>query len=92
MKELQGRVHELSVENQALLCEVEEYRRERLLAPSGDGSQSAPASLHEGPLPSSQRQAPSDDEFVVSGNGTYTDEAAVTLKGSTPAPISSRAR
>ena len=81
MKELQGRVHELSVENQALLCEVEEYRRERLLAPSGDGSQSAPASLHEGPLPSSQRQAPSDDEFVVSGNGTYTDEAAVTLKG-----------
>ena len=89
MKELQGRVHELSVENQALLCEVEEYRREKLLAPaaSGDGngangsSKSPPASLHEGPLPSQRQQAPPDDEFVVSGNGTYTDEAAVTLRG-----------
>ena len=90
MKELQGRVHELSVENQALLCEVEEYRREKFLASSGDGgigngtngsSKSAPASLHEGPVPSQRRQAPSDDEFVVSGNGTYTDEAAVTLRG-----------
>ena len=84
MKELQGRVHELSVENQALLCEVEEYRREKKLASDngiGNGSKSAPASLHEGPVPSSQRQAPSDDEFVVSGNGTYTDEAAVTLRG-----------
>ena len=87
MKELQGRVHELSVENQALLCEVEEYRREKLASASGDGigngngSQSAPASLHEGPVPSQRQQAPSDDEFVVSGNGTYTDEAAVTLRG-----------
>ena len=80
VKELQARVHELSVENQSLLCEVEEYRREKLA--SGNGSKSAPASLHDGgigPLPS-QQQAPSDDDFVVSGNGTYTDEAAVTLK------------
>ena len=77
VKELRDRVHELSVENQALLCEVEEYRREKLAS----GTKSAPASLHDGigPLPS-QQQAPSDDEFVVSGNGTYTDEAAVTLK------------
>ena len=76
VKELQARVHDLSVENQALLCEVEEYRREKLA--SSNGSKSAPASLHEG-VPS-QQQAPSDDEFVVSGNGTYTDEVAVTLK------------
>jgi len=78
VKELQGRVHELSVENQALLCEVEEYRREKLASGCADGNVSKSVSVSLGPL--SQQQAPSDDEFVVSGNGTYPDEAAVTLK------------
>lgn len=81
MKELQERVHELSVENQALLVEVEEYRRDALAT---GGTKSAPASIHgssatNGSTTGKTSAASDDDEFVVSGNGVYPDEAAVTL-------------
>lgn len=85
VKELKERIHALSIENQALLAEVEEYRIEALATPSGGGgSKSAPASIHDNATATTTTSNPSaasdnDDEFVVSGNGTYPDEAAVTL-------------
>ena len=84
VRELKERVAVLSLENQSLLAEVEEYRREALGGRAAGGGETKEEEEEVGGSKGGGGGIGGighgdGDDFVVSGDGVYPTEAAVTL-------------
>lgn len=78
VKDLDARVHELNVENQSLLVEVEEYRREAKLPSFSKMALGEQAVGASGDAMETDGEV-AGDAFVTSGNGVYPSDPAVSL-------------